>query len=243
MPPRPIIFIPGSHKRPTDYPWLVNILADLGDLYLLDNPLPSTVAGLVATSTSLSPYTHVRRSIVFGGKLDFVNSDSIDINNPLLAQFNDQYLLRHHTHPDKYLSRTTVIGHSQGAGHAAYLSKEVTMAGVIMLSGPSDNISKPNDLWTLDTFQTPTSAMRMFVHLDDRHCRQCIFHAKQLGINQIHILDHNSYPEIATSSRLIIDTRPSESLKSHYAHVTQTSYQSFNEKCLRAAVQSFYTYL
>jgi hypothetical protein len=62
-----------------------------------------------------------------------------------------------------------VAGHSQGAGHAAYLGKVYNLAGVIMLSGPQDYLKQFNRPapWQSLPGQTPPEKQYAFLNLRD----------------------------------------------------------------------------
>jgi len=64
-------------------------------------------------------------------------------------------------------SKISFMGHSQGAGHAAYLAQTEKIAGAVMISGPQDEcIGCPADtkLWIDQDFKT--SAVTAFAHGD-----------------------------------------------------------------------------
>ena len=65
--------------------------------------------------------------------------------------------------------RIVVAGHSQGAGHAAYLGKVYSLAGVVMLSGPQDYLkqfSRPAP-WQALPGKTPVERQFAFLNLRD----------------------------------------------------------------------------
>ena len=63
-----------------------------------------------------------------------------------------------------------VAGHSQGAGHAAYLGKKFRLAGVLILSGPQDYLNYFHSPagWLSGPSQTPPSRYFAFLHLRDQ---------------------------------------------------------------------------
>lgn len=65
--------------------------------------------------------------------------------------------------------RIVVMGHSQGAGHAAYLGKRYALKGVVMLSGPQDYLKVFNRPapWQGLPGQTPASRQFAFLNLQD----------------------------------------------------------------------------
>lgn len=60
-------------------------------------------------------------------------------------------------------SKTVVVGHSQGSGHAAYLGKLHPLQAVIMLAGPQDNGAG----WLRQPGQTPGVNYLSFLHRQD----------------------------------------------------------------------------
>lgn len=65
--------------------------------------------------------------------------------------------------------RIVVAGHSQGAGHAAYLGQTFRLAGVLMLSGPQDylQVYRSPAPWESRKSQTPVSRYYAFLHVQD----------------------------------------------------------------------------
>lgn len=71
--------------------------------------------------------------------------------------------------PHPIFERITFIGHSQGAGHAAYLARKKAVHGAVLLSGPQDEcIGCASDtvFWVDGPFNT--TAITAFAHADDR---------------------------------------------------------------------------
>jgi hypothetical protein len=61
--------------------------------------------------------------------------------------------------------RILIGGHSQGAGHAAYLSQEFSLAGVILLGGPGDFVAGIGLAdWLFRSSATPPERRFSFVH-------------------------------------------------------------------------------
>ena len=64
--------------------------------------------------------------------------------------------------------RIWVVGHSQGAGHAAYLAKTTALAGAGLISGPQDDCVQGGAdavCWTRGDYLT--ADVRMFAHADE----------------------------------------------------------------------------
>lgn len=107
-------------------------------------------------------------------------------------------------------SRIVVGGHSQGAGHAAFLGQRVRLAGALLLGGPGDFVAGVGMAdWPFDESLTPPGRLFGFVHELDPNFNG--FQAVQavLGLDAfgpIHDVDSVSPPDWVsnrlTSSRL-----------------------------------------
>ncbi len=65
-------------------------------------------------------------------------------------------------------SRLVIGGHSQGAGHAAYLGQDHALAGVLMLGGPGDVVPGVGVAdWLTRPAMTPPARLFGFVHAED----------------------------------------------------------------------------
>ncbi len=63
--------------------------------------------------------------------------------------------------------RVVIAGHSQGSGHAAFLSKVYPFARVIMLSGPQDTATWGTAAWLGEKGSTPPDRYFAFLHAGD----------------------------------------------------------------------------
>ncbi len=80
--------------------------------------------------------------------------------------------------PDNQLrwDRIVVGGHSQGAGHAAFLAKEHNLAGIIIFAGPGDFVTGRGPApWLYEENVTPSE--RMYAgsaqESNNRYCDPC----------------------------------------------------------------------
>jgi len=123
-------------------------------------------------------FDRYREAIVTGAPV----SDKISVNrdNSILNRFNKllAYLVKHdpeggwdefYANGQPVWSRIVVAGHSQGAGHAAYLGKMFATDEVLMFSGPQDYLS---DLdapapWLARPSATPQSRYFAFLNVND----------------------------------------------------------------------------
>lgn len=68
---------------------------------------------------------------------------------------------------DEDWSRIVVVGHSQGAGHAAYLGKLHPLQAVLMLAGPQDSTATGPAEWLKKPGATAPSRFWGFLHKQD----------------------------------------------------------------------------
>lgn len=84
-------------------------------------------------------------------------------------------------------SRITVAGHSQGAGHAAYLGKLLSLDRIVMFSAPGDKGSRPGTLAPWLSLPAVTAAARHygFTHTADELAPFTVVTASwgRLGLN------------------------------------------------------------
>lgn len=133
-----------------------------------------------ACTNSADPtcFDHFRQEIVFGTPVS--EKTTVDSANSIYNRFYKLLLYLKKTDPagrwDTYLSgdqikwsKIIVAGHSQGAGHAAYLAKRFKVARAVMLSGPQDYFSKLDQPapWLSNKGKTPASRLYAFLHKED----------------------------------------------------------------------------
>ncbi|MEN0021141.1 MAG: hypothetical protein AAF747_09690 [Planctomycetota bacterium] len=100
-------------------------------------------------------------------------------------------------------SRIVVAGHSQGAGHSAYLGKIRRVAGVLIFGGPGDFVQGFGTApWVIEPGITPPGRSLAFVHLDDATAPGFFFNQRILGLNAFGDLQG-------------VDRRPASELTSH----------------------------
>lgn len=68
-------------------------------------------------------------------------------------------------------SKVVLIGHSQGAGHAAYLAKNYLVKAVVMIAGPQDYYKRENEIvpaeWLYLESRTPSQRYISLLHEQD----------------------------------------------------------------------------
>jgi pimeloyl-ACP methyl ester carboxylesterase len=211
------LFLPGSFRRSSDYVWLSNCLAHNSDFYTVDYPVSTTVAKLNSEFYSSDCMLQVRRELIYGSQSISDSRLSIAYEDSVMGSFLEQVRERHGNSISDHeiLSHTLVVGHSQGAGHAAVLAIDHSLNGVLLISGPADSYQHVPSSWTGIRARTSRSHVKMFIHAEDRHSRMCLYHSTLLGLNNISVLTELSKLEDVIFSQVVIDTRPLPPLKSH----------------------------
>jgi pimeloyl-ACP methyl ester carboxylesterase len=77
------------------------------------------------------------------------------------------YWRRYWTGSDLRWDRVMLVGHSQGAGHVAFLAKLVSVKRVIMTGGPHDVGPNGAGTWLSAPGATPLANYRSLLHRDD----------------------------------------------------------------------------
>ena len=138
----------------------------------------NVISTTCSNSKDSSCFDDFRQEINFGTPVSSVVS--VDSTNSIVNRFTRLlvYLAGHDPAGgwDDYLSggqprweRIVVGGHSQGAGHAAYLGKCFPLAGVLMFSGPQDylQVFKHPAPWQYRKGLTPANRQFAFLHVHD----------------------------------------------------------------------------
>lgn len=216
-------------------------MADHSDFYTVDYPISSTVAKLNSEFYSSDSLLQVRQELIHGSqsvndsRLSIAYEDSI--MGSFLAQVRKQH--GHSLSNHDILFHTLIVGHSQGAGHAAVIALDYNLSGVLLISGPSDSYQHVPSSWTGIKAKTSRSRYKMFIHAEDRHTRMCLYHSTLLGLKKISVLTESSVLEEVISSQVVIDTRPLPPLRSHDCLTFDSAkLDDFNKLYLAAVIES-----
>lgn len=176
---RLFLCLPGTGGTAAQYQAVTNLSAILGydAIALVYDNWPS-VNGLTTNDPDPELPEKIRRERLFGEP----QTELIDVDeaNSVVNRVEALLAFLVAVYPEerwgRYLdadgginwSRVVVAGHSQGAGHAAYLSKQFRLGGVMMLAGPGDFVQ---DFGPAPWLELPaeTSPSRLFAltHLQD----------------------------------------------------------------------------
>lgn len=175
---RLLLMIVGTGAKAADSRVFDSCVAALG-YHVISIDYKNTVITTVCSNSSDNGcFDHFREEIVLGKPVsDLV---AVDTANSILNRFEKllQYLARQDAaggwneflqdgHPK--WSHISTAGHSQGAGHAAYLGKLFGLEKVLMLSGPQDylaHFSHPAG-WLQQKGATPVSHYYAFLNRKD----------------------------------------------------------------------------
>lgn len=134
---------------------------------------PSVVELTFQSNNGAAPGA-VREERLFG--VDATALVDVDAANSIVGRLTRLLDFLDRNHPDegwnRFLvgdrpawSRIVVGGHSQGAGHAAYLGQRVRLAGALLLGGPGDFVAGVGIAdWPFDASVTPPGRLFGFVH-------------------------------------------------------------------------------
>lgn len=168
------IMIGGTGSRPDDNRALDQVAAQEGYFVISPDYANTVITTVCRPSADLLCFDHFRREIVLGAdESSFVN---VNVANSLenrlrrlleLLSARDARWSTFYSRGEIDWSRVTLGGHSQGAGHAAYLSKLHTVARVVMFAGPQDRFATREAPWIDEPGRTPGERYRAFLHEGD----------------------------------------------------------------------------
>jgi hypothetical protein len=177
---RLFVFLPGTGATPAQYRDVLRTGARRGYHAIgLQYPNASSVASLCNRSTAPDCHGPVRREVVLGEDLSTLVD--VDAANAIVNRLRKALAYLHAQSPaqgwDRFLvagepdwRQITVAGHSQGAGHSAYMAKLFALDRAVYFSGPSDwrEAAGQTATWlTALAPATPASRQYGFTHTDD----------------------------------------------------------------------------
>ena len=190
-----LVWLAGSGAAPTQYLEFTRAAAENRlDTVGLVYPSWPPVNDITTNDTDPDLPAAIRTERLFGVDatdvidVDFANS----VENRLVKLLEDQaaafpgerwasYLLPDGS-PD--WTRIAVAGHSQGAGHAAFLGKLEPLAGVLILAGPGDFVQDFGTApWLFEPGATPAARTAAFTHVEDRNAAGFFFNQRVLNLN------------------------------------------------------------
>ncbi len=189
------VHLPGSGGLPEDYQIITKHAAKIG-YHVINLAYPNwpAVRTLIQDQTDPQLPEQIRRERLFGeNQTNLIKVTPVDcIENRLvrLLEYNslqypdeqwDQFLYENHT---LRWDRIVVGGHSQGAGHAAYLAKLYRLRGIILFAGPGDYVKDYGSApWLFKENMISSEDMFGFTHRLDPVSRLFFNHQSLLGMD------------------------------------------------------------
>lgn len=175
---RLVLFFVGTGGKATGSEKMDSVFALMGYHAISLDYEDNVIAVSCAHSLDSSSFDHYRDAIITGAPVS--KKIRVDAANSILNRFIKllKYLVRHDpaggwneffADGKPVWRRIIAAGHSQGAGHAAYLGKMFEVSRVLMFSGPQDYL---DDLhipapWEGRKGATPPSRFYAFLNLKD----------------------------------------------------------------------------
>lgn len=177
---RLFVFLPGTGATPAQYRQVLRAGARRGYHVIgLQYPNPNAVATLCNQSADPDCHGQLRREVILGENVSALVD--VDAANSIVNRLRKALAYLHAGSPaegwDRYLPGNepdwplvTVAGHSQGAGHSAYLAKLFALDRAVFFSGPTDwrdAVGQPAAWLAALPPSTPASRLYGFTHTDD----------------------------------------------------------------------------
>jgi hypothetical protein len=177
---RLFVMLPGTGAIPRNYRTVVRTGAARGYHGIGLTYVNATAVGELCSSNSsdLDCAGKVRREVITGEDLSTLIA--VDVDNSIAARLAALLANLDRTYPTEgwgqFLrsgavdwSLVTVAGHSQGAGHAAYMAKLYSLDRSVMFSGPADvpAAGQTASRWFSLPNITPVSRQYGFTHIED----------------------------------------------------------------------------
>lgn len=171
------IAIGGTNSTPSQYLEVLKIAAGLGyDVLSVDYPNEVISTVCRERATELDCYDNYRAEIVLGQPVSSVVQ--VDQKNSIMNRIQDLLSTMARNNPARWAryfqngqidwAHVVLAGHSQGSGHAVYISKMFAVHGVLMTGGPQDYLTKTGPVaWIQKPGQTESARYFSFLHRDD----------------------------------------------------------------------------
>ncbi|MEO1279263.1 MAG: GC-type dockerin domain-anchored protein [Planctomycetota bacterium] len=209
-----VLFIPGGGAVPTQYARFAQHSASLG-LHALGIAYESwpSIWEMIRGEDDPDLAEAIRRERLFGEP----QTDLIEVDEPnsISGRLSRALTYLHHQYPgegwDQFIDgdgalrwrRIIVAGHSQGAGHSAYLTKNFTLGGALLFAGPGDFVTGVGPApWLFQPSETPVDRMLAFTHVGDRTAAGFFGNQRILGLDAFGPLES-------------VDRKPAGELSSH----------------------------
>lgn len=172
-----LISIGGTNSSPEQFAHAHRIAAAQGYLGLSVDYPNEVISTVCRERREIECYDSYRAEIVLGhpvspvvhvDRANSIESRIVDLLRGLLRKDSARWSPYVNTDGSLNWQKIVLMGHSQGSGHAVYLSKRHRVQAVIMTGGPQDWLPRTGpSRWIMQPGQTPASAYFAFLHRDD----------------------------------------------------------------------------
>ncbi len=174
------LMIIGTGGAATDLRPMDSIVATLGYHAISIDYKNNVITTVCNNSRDSACFDHFRQEIMFGTPVS--DSVNVDSTNSIINRFQKllAYLVKTDANggwDDFYKNgkiewgKIVVGGHSQGAGHSAFIGQHFKVSRVLIFSGPQDYRVAFNSpaLWLSNKSATPISEYYAFLHINDQY--------------------------------------------------------------------------
>ncbi|MET0389980.1 MAG: hypothetical protein ABW321_28665 [Polyangiales bacterium] len=240
-----VVFLPGTNGLATDAAPLLDVLAHDGYHAVSLDYTNTVLAASLRPSKDRAAFDNYRRSIVFGGQA--TEQLTVAPASSIASRISDllQHLAKlraaegwsefYDTKGNQGVvwQKLLLIGHSQGAGHAAFLAQQRRVAKVLLIAGPQDfsTVYQQPAPWLSAPSRTPRERFHALLHRDDAYDVKVQIAANQalLGSTAAPVYFSDGLKEQATAPGIVVSERPldpneggsaDKDDKGKHAHVT-----------------------
>lgn len=208
--PISILFLPGTDLSDLFYAPLLSALNTHGRVHRWRyRHHESMMAACKRHNGSANLYEDLRLEVCFGKSIEQPSLLGLEFTDSINYWYES---LRGVMTPLDHWKRTIVVGHSQGAGHALFISQKRPVAGVVMIAGPADTTKGKLAPWSSQPSLTPTSRQLLMVHAQDGGCRAVLAHANACGL-ELKMLKNKLPPKVGGLA--LLDTKAVPPLSAH----------------------------
>ncbi len=166
-----LLSLGGTNSLPSDLGAIGEVAASLGyKVAALDYP-NSVISTKAREDGSPDGFTQFREEIVLGSPVSSIvevdQANSIENRLTLLLRAAGSDYAEFLDGDKPRWSRIVALGHSQGAGHAAYLGKRRPLRAVVMLAGPQDTSERGVSPWLSMPSETAPESFFALLHRED----------------------------------------------------------------------------
>lgn len=171
-----LVMIPGTGGSAAHFRTFDSCFAAMGYYVVTLDYVNNVITTVCSKSEDSTCFDNFRREIMFGTPVsDKVVVDSVNSLVNRLAKLL-QYLAKQDAAWGEFVKqgqprwdKIIAAGHSQGAGHAAYMGKQFKLRGVLMFSGPQDYLQYFNAPahWQQENGRTAVNRYYAFLHTQD----------------------------------------------------------------------------